>query len=102
MVRGTTPTLYYVLPFPTDLLETVASLYITFTQEGKTVLEKSLEDITITDNVISCPLSQYDTLHLHEDKYVNMQIRIKFADGEAFASDEITASVKRILKDGEI
>ena len=39
MIRGTTPTLEFTLPFDTSL---IAKMYITMTQNGKTALEKNL------------------------------------------------------------
>ena len=41
MIRGTTPTLEFTLPFDTSL---IAEIYVTMTQNGKTVLEKTLSD----------------------------------------------------------
>lgn len=41
MIRGTTPTLEFTLPFDTSL---IAKMYITMTQNGKTALEKTLSD----------------------------------------------------------
>lgn len=41
MIRGTTPTLEFTLPFDTSL---IAEMYITLTQNGTTMLEKTLSD----------------------------------------------------------
>ncbi len=44
MIRGTTPTLEFTMPFDTSL---IAELYITITQNGATALEKTLSELMI-------------------------------------------------------
>jgi hypothetical protein len=44
MIRGTTPTLEFTLPFDTSL---IAEMYVTIAQGEKTVLEKTLSDCSI-------------------------------------------------------
>ena len=107
MTRGTTPTHTFTLP---DNLKTatLSALYITYAQRGETVLEKTLSDVTINNGVITCTLTQADTLkfevlnqHCGCDK-VNIQVRIKTSDGVAMASDIMPVPIRDILKDGEI
>ena len=107
MTRGTTPTHTFTLP---DNLKTstLSAVYITYAQRGETVLEKTLEDVKITDGVLTCTLTQADTLkfevlnqHCGCDK-VNIQVRIKTSDGVAMASDIMPVPIRDILKDGEI
>ena len=107
MTRGTTPTHTFTLP---DNLKTatLSALYITYAQRGKTVLEKTLSDVMINNGVITCTLTQADTLkfevldqHCGCDK-VAIQVRMKTSDGTAMASDIMRISVQDILKDGEI
>lgn len=43
MIRGTTPTLEFTMPFDTSL---IAELYITITQNGATALEKPCQIVT--------------------------------------------------------
>lgn len=107
MTRGTTPTHTFTLP--DDLTSaTISALYITYAQGSKTVLEKTLSDVTINGGVITCTLTQADTLkfevldqHCGCDK-VNIQVRIKTSDGVAMASDIMAIPISDILKDGEI
>lgn len=100
MKRGTTPTLTFGLPFPPSSL---AVAYITFAQQGETVLEKTLDDCEQEDNYLKLALSQEDTLRLQDGgPGVRIQLRVRFYDGSAMASDMITTSVGAILKDGVI
>ena len=107
MTRGTTPTHTFTLP---DNLKTatLSALYITYAQHGTTVLEKTLGDVTNNNGVLTCTLTQADTLAFEVldqrcgcDK-VDVQVRLKTSDGAAMASDIISVPVMDILKDGEI
>lgn len=98
MYRGTTPTLYFTMPFDST---GISQLYITFNQEGKYVLEKTLGDVTYTDKRIELKLTQTDTLQIKSGA-IQMQIRVKFEDDSAIASNIIYTTAKDILKGGEI
>ena len=63
MIRGTTPTLEFTLPFDTSL---IAEIYVTMTQNGKTVLEKTLSDCNCSGTSVSLTLTQEDTLKLQQ------------------------------------
>lgn len=100
MKRGTTPTLTFGLPFSPELL---AVAYITFAQQEETVLEKTLQDCEQGENSLKLTLSQEDTLKLEDGgRGVSIQLRVRFSDGSAMASDIITTDVGTILKDGVI
>lgn len=101
MIRGTTPTLEFTMPFDTSL---IAELYITITQNGATALEKTLSDCNCNDTSVSLTLTQEDTLRLEQKPYLNseMQIRVRTIAGEALASNIMNVCVGRILKDGVI
>ena len=107
MTRGTTPTHTFTLP---DNLKTatISALYITYAQRGETVMEKTLDDVRISDGIITCTLTQADTLAFEVldqrcgcDK-VDVQVRLKTSDGVAMASDIMPVPIRDILKDGEI
>ena len=107
MTRGTTPTHTFTLP---DNLKTatISTLYITYAQHGTTVLEKTLDDVTNNNGVLTCTLTQADTLkfevldqHCGCDK-VDVQVRLKTSGGAAMASDIMSVPIMDILKDGEI
>ena len=98
MRRGTTPT----HTFTSDIdLRAATVLFITYSQKGHVVIEKSLEDVTINEDSVVTTLTQAETLRLITGD-VNIQIRAGFEDGSRIASNIITTSAKMILKDGEI
>lgn len=99
MRRGTTPKNI----FETDTDLTLAeAVFLTYQQKGETVLEKGIADMTITAEAITVELSQDDTLAFDENAQVQIQIRARFPDGSAVASNIMNAPVGRILKEGVI
>ena len=97
MRRGTTPTNTFSVPL--DL--TGATIYISYEQDGKVVVEKTGTDITVATDSLTVKLTQNDTLGFHPGK-VNIQVRYVDSFGTADASQIITTSFERIIKDGEI
>lgn len=59
MIRGTTPTLEFTLPFDASL---IAEMYVTIAQGEKTVLEKTLSDCNCSGTSVSLTLTQEDKL----------------------------------------
>lgn len=99
IIRGTTPTLHFCLPFDTGIL---AQAFVTIQQNGATTVEKTLADCTCEGNKLSLRLSQEDTLKLGVEDTCEIQIRAKTAGGDVIASNIIRVSTGRILKDGVI
>lgn len=98
MFRGTTPTNI----FNVDVNLTNADvIWITYAQQNKVVIEKNKDDITATAKTLTVELSQEDTLKLTE-REVDIQIRARFPDGTALASNIIKTTANKILKDGVI
>ena len=77
-------------------------LFITYAQDGKTILEKTIADVTYDGEKITVPFTQDDTLAFQTAKHVEIQIRARFPDGSAVASNILKVPVERILKEGEI
>ena len=98
MKRGTTPT----NTFKTNIDLTGATVFLTYSQRGRVVLEKTGDDLEISAETIVTRLTQKDTLGFDALQKVSIQIRYVFPDGTAGASNIMTASVGEILKDGEI
>lgn len=97
MRRGTTPT----ITITTDIDLTQASnLFVTFKQGDRIAFEKTLDEVTVTENTVICELEQNDTLAL-KDGLVMIQIRATLGDSKV-ASNIMTASVDAILKGGAI
>ena len=99
MVRGTTPTLEFTLPFSTELL---AEAYVTLSQNKRVVIDKPLEELERNGNTLSVQLTQEETLLLDCAYKTEIQVRTRTSEGEALASDIITVTTDRILKDGVI
>ena len=98
MRRGTTPT----ITITTDIdLSEASNLFVTFKQGDDVVFEKTLSNVTVTENSVICELTQKETLSLNDGKAVRFQIRATLAD-QKIASNVMTASVDEILKGGEI
>ena len=114
MIRGTTPTHVFNVDIP---LDNIAVLYVTYKQGKDIVLEKTLDDVEINaeEKTISVTLSQEDTLKFKntnfswlnpnqnkKDMMIQCQLRIKYNDDSALASNIMLLDVYDILKDGEI
>lgn len=97
-MRGTTPT-HIFDNIGVDLRN--ARVYLTYSQFGANVLEKTNEDMTITENTISVTLTQEETLAFQEGT-ISMQIRYVMADGKADKSDIMQTRADKILKEGVI
>lgn len=99
MIRGTTPTLEFVIPFHAEQLE---QAYVTLSQNGKVIVDKALEECSCNENMLTVRLTQEETLNLQCDCITEIQIRARTKSGDAVASDIIRVSTGRILKDGVI
>ena len=83
MYRATTPTHIFTLPFDTSLLKRVQ---ITYRQFGRNILQKNLEDCTLTKNAIKLELTQEETLLFAPTAEVLIQLRVVTNDGKVMAS----------------
>lgn len=99
MIRGTTPTLTFRLPFETAVID---RFYITFSQYNKEVFSLDKSDCTLGSDYITVKLNQAHTLSLASNCGIAIQIRLVTTSGDALASDMIHTDVDGILKDGEI
>lgn len=98
MYRGTTPTIGFQLPFECSYIDV---LNIAFAQNNKVVFEKTLNDCKLDGRIITVWLTENDTLALNDRKELEIQLRAAIGNNK-IASDIITTSVKRILKDGAL
>lgn len=99
MRRGTTPS--HIFTCDIDLTDAEV-LYISYEQEDKIIIEKTLDDVTIDAETITVKLTQAETLALKMNQGVKIQIRARFPDGTAVASNIINTRAEEILKEGEI
>ena len=98
MIRGTTPTHTFKVNVNLSNAEVI---YLTYKQGDKVTIEKTKEDMEITPTTISVRLTQEDTLAFTKAS-VEVQIRARFSDGTAIASNIMRATSERILKNGVI
>lgn len=111
MTRGTTPKNVFTFDVSLDGVE---ALYITYQQNGQTVVEKTIDDVEINTatSQVTVKLTQEDTLAFIADtddnhcgvdaNWVKIQVRIKYTDGTTVASGIIREPIQELLKDGEI
>lgn len=99
MRRGTTP----IHTFTTDIdLQDAAVIWLTYKMDGKIVIDKQKQDLLVTEDEIQIKLTQEETLELRKGEKVRIQIRARFEDGTAVASNIMETTVAEILKNGEI
>lgn len=96
MIRGTTPTHTFTIPFETDL---IADLRISYAQSNGEIVSKIKDDATLVGNTISVTLTQEDTLKFDCSQKVLVQIKIKTHKGEVMGSDVMCISVERCLNE---
>ena len=100
MYRGTTPTLTFRLPIDTG---GITVLSIAVAQGRQVKIEKTLSDVHLDGNVISCTLTEDETLSLTAGASVEAKIQLRVGVGEQrMASQIFTVPVERILRDGEL
>lgn len=98
MIRGTTPTHEFALPFTADLLKAIE---ITYAQCGKVMLQKSMADCEIEGNVVRVNLTQEETLAMSNSMYVDIQMRVLTLQDDALASRIMRVRVEDCLS-GEV
>ena len=100
MYRGTTPTLTFRLPIDTG---SITVLSVAVAQGRQVKIEKTLSDVHLDGNVISCTLTEDETLSLTAGASVDAKIQLRVGVGEQrMASQIFTVPVERILRDGEL
>lgn len=102
MIRGTTPTIRYNLPFQSSLIKS-AEIVLEYVDANKKVLiEKKTEDCTLQENSIQAVLTQEETLQIPAPSIVEIQLRVVTTDGTIMATVPEKVTVKRLLKEDVI
>lgn len=96
MIRGTTPTHTFEIPFDTSMIKKVMIIYA---QNDVEVFHKDTKDCEMNKREIRVTLSQRDTLRLCHRYNVQIQLRVLTTDGSAFTSDVKVLSVQKCLND---
>ena len=94
MIRGTTPTHIFNLPFEVDIVECVR---ITYAQRGKTVFTKGDEDVELEGNQVRVTLTQEDTLMFDCNDCVYVQLKVKTVSGQVLATTRKKVGITTIL-----
>lgn len=94
MIRGTTPTHTFVLPFDSSLVEKAMVIYA---QNDVEVFRKEVPDCHLEGNELRCTLTQEDTFKLSCSHNVQIQLRVLTTDGNALATFPQIVSVGKCL-----
>lgn len=92
---GSTPTHTFTFPF---LARECQEIKITYSQGCKVILEKHIDDLTLSGNTAQVTLTQDETFRFDECKPINIQARV-LRNGYALTSDITQVSVYRCLDD---
>ena len=99
MIRGTTPTLIFNLPFSASVIKS-AEITIQYVDELKKILvKKTLEDCELGETSIGTRLSQEETLQFPAPAITLVQLRIVTTDNIILATEPYTVTVKQLLAD---
>lgn len=106
IIRGTTPTLTFHVKDETLDLDQIVDIWITFkTKAGVSPKEITfgMEDVAIDaqERTITLNLTQEDTLEFTNSNMV-VQLRVKFDNDMAYASNIMDIDIRHILKEGVI
>lgn len=96
IVRGTTPTISFGLPFSTDLL---ATGFVTIQQRDKTIVEKALSDCNCSENTVAATLTQEDTLALKIGSLAQIRLVVKTTGGDRLETDDFVVRILDTHKD---
>jgi hypothetical protein len=96
MIRGTTPTHTFRLPFDGALIEKAMVIYA---QNDVEVLRKELSDCQLEGEFLRCTLTQEDTFKFSCDANVEIQLRLLTTDGNALATFPRVLGVDKCLND---
>ena len=96
MIRGTTPTHTFNIPFDTSMVKEVK---VTYAQDDTVVLEKRTSDCELDGQRIIVTLTQEDTFLFDCKKAVEIQIRVLTVGGDALGSVPEKVGVSKCLDD---
>lgn len=103
MIRLTTPR--HQFSFPIDP-SSYTGIRVTYTQNNEIILQKTEEDMTFenteTKHIAYYRLSQEETSRFRSDVNVKIQVHVKDAEDNVYASDIIMLKVQEILDDEEM
>ena len=103
ITRGTTPTIVFKYKHNDEYVNLSSFDEVYFTIKGNcNQLDIPKDRMQFDDELVSATLTQEETLALNHKINASIQIRLKLANGGAFASQKKTVDVKDVIKEGVI
>lgn len=96
MIRGTTPTHTFTIPFDVSSIKEVKIIY---SQSDEQIICKRAEDCELSGTTIKTTLSQEDTFKFDCKKMVQIQVRVLTKAGQALSSLIQNVTVEKCLDD---
>lgn len=96
MIRGTTPTHTFTIPF--DVAD-IKKLKIIYSQDDAQIFCKRIEDCELFGTTIKTNLTQEDTFKFDCKKMVQIQIRVLTINDDLLSTKILTVSVEKCLDD---
>ena len=97
MIRGTTPTHTFNIPFEASDIEAARIIYA---QNDKEIFTKTVADCSLNGNSISVKLTQEETFLFNCNYPVQIQLRVKLKDiDEIRATDIMLVPVGKCLEE---
>ena len=96
MIRGTTPTHTFNLPFEVGMIKECRIIYA---QDNEVILKKDNSKCILEGTTIKVELTQQDTFKFDSNKPVQIQIRILTTNDVALASVVTTVGIAKCLDD---
>ena len=102
MIRGTTPTLLFNLPFSASAIRS-AEITIQYVDDLKKILvKKTLEDCELGETTIATRLTPEETLQFPAPAIVQVQLRVVLTDDTILATEPQAVTVKKLLAEDVI
>lgn len=102
MIKGTTPSLVFNLPFETSIIKAVEMAIKYVDGIKKVLIVKTLEDCELGERSIGARLTQEETLQFPAPASVLVQLRVKTNDDTILATEPYTVKVKKLLTEDVI
>jgi len=96
MIRGTTPTHIFELPFDTCELTKIRILYA---QNDEMILEKTEKDCELNGPVIKVRLTQEETMKVKHLDMVQIQLHVLTSKDDSLVSNVYKVPAYQLLKD---
>ena len=85
VIRGTTPTHEFELPYPLDLIE---DLRVVYGQKGKAIFTKFASECQLAEGKFSVDLIQEETFLFSPNKRLEIEVRIKLKNGKVVRTED--------------